>query len=105
MYHKNPFMRSHLPYCVQKMDDERWVVVNRDYKPLGFFTDDFIKYEDHPVLHSYKKLTPVKIAQIATTIYEDRFYLYDDGSYPLDSDELWAAYCERLHILARITGD
>jgi len=36
-----------LPYCIQRLEDGRYVVLNRNYKPLGFRTTEFLRYEDY----------------------------------------------------------
>ena len=36
----------YMPYCLQRQEDERYAILNREYKPLGFITKDWIKYDD-----------------------------------------------------------
>ena len=43
------FRAVFMPYCIERQPDGRYVVLNRAYKPLGFFTSDYIRYSDHPV--------------------------------------------------------
>src|SRR5262249_23726174 len=46
-----------LPYCLGRQPDGRYVVLNRNYKPFGFLTDDFVDYANYPVAVSLK-VTP-----------------------------------------------
>ena len=36
-----------LPYCLDEQDDGRWAVLNRDYKPLGMLTGEYVDYDGH----------------------------------------------------------
>ena len=38
-----------LPYCLRRQPDGRWLLLNRHYKPVGFFTKRYIDYDDPPV--------------------------------------------------------
>ncbi len=43
------FRCVHLPYCIKRLPDGRHVVLNRDYKPLGFKTREHVEYESYPI--------------------------------------------------------
>ena len=94
----------HLPYCLQRLDDGRYVVLNRDYKPLGFHTRDHVDYVAYPIAVKLKGLTE----RVASTLAHngsgalDKIYLYDDGSVPTASTANMSAYMERLAILAKL---
>lgn len=74
----------HLPYCIERQADGRYVVLNREYKPLGFKTKDFIKYENYPVGVKLPGLRPATAAKISYNASKDlgTIYLYDDGCVP-----------------------
>ena len=45
------FRAVYFPYCIEKQADGTWVVLNRQYKPVGFNTSDFIRKRSiNPVL-------------------------------------------------------
>jgi hypothetical protein len=44
------FFRINLPYGIQKNDVGEWSAFNREYKPLGWNTDEWVNYEDAPIL-------------------------------------------------------
>lgn len=44
-------LRPFLPYYLHKADDQNFIWVNRDYKPLGIITEEWIDYMDFPWLH------------------------------------------------------
>ena len=48
------FRSIYMPYCLQKQDDDSYLVLNREYKPVGFNTKDYIRYEDFPVATKLK---------------------------------------------------
>src|SRR3989338_2611569 len=69
------------PYCIQKQSDGSWVVLNRQYKPVGFNTSEYIEYEKFPVS---AKLQGIGSAISKKLSYSgdasgDRIYLYNDG--------------------------
>lgn len=40
--------RVFLPFCIQRLEDGRYIVLNRRYKPLGDRGDERVAYENHP---------------------------------------------------------
>lgn len=99
--------QTHLPYCLSKQADGRYVVVNRRYKPLGFTTKEWVKYEEHPVGWALKGLTAKRIAALSWSGSEsaDMIYLYNDGCIPTDSAAHMAAYCKRLALLMKLQAE
>lgn len=93
-----------LPYCLIRQADGSWMVVNRDYKPLGYTGTAFVDYGAHAV--AIPKLTEA-VAQridVADRRDTDRIYLYNDGCVPTSSDSAWTAYAERLHVLSKLNA-
>jgi hypothetical protein len=97
----------HMPYCLKRQSDGCYVVLNRNYKPLGFTTDTWVKYEEYPVAVKFKKLT----ARIAAKLSIDRddnldtIYLYGDDSIPTRTAADMRAYLTRLGILMSLKLD
>ncbi|MFZ3180507.1 MAG: hypothetical protein WA156_09925, partial [Methylocystis silviterrae] len=94
----------HLPYCLEKVDGEKYVVLNRDYKPIGFKTDNFVTYNDYPIAISIKSLTPAVAAKISWegSSSIERIYLYNDASVPILNATNMTNYIERLKVLAKL---
>jgi hypothetical protein len=92
------------PYCIQKIKDDRHVVLNRNYKPLGFITEDFVTYENYPIGVKFKGLTARKAALISYkgSTDLDTIYLYNDGCIPTESAANMKAYLARLEVLAKL---
>jgi len=91
-----------LPYVLKRLEDGRYVVLNRRYKPLGQITTEFVDYTPHAV--RLQGLTAKKAAAIS---YEgsnalDSIYLYADGCVPTGSIQAWTAYQKRLAVLAQL---
>ena len=81
------FRWVHLPYCLKRLEDGCYVVLNRHYKPLGFLTNDWVDYEAYPVVMKFKGLTPKVAAKLSYKGSEDlaMIYLYNDGCVPTNS--------------------
>lgn len=100
-YNANIFWRVCLPYCLKKAEDGSYIPLNRYYKPLGFHTQDFLRYEDYPVFLRMR-LTERRLKRISVSIHEDgTFYLYNDATSPARSRKCMMAYMEKLAILAK----
>lgn len=61
---KEELRHTHFPYCIVKEEDGTYIITNRNYKPIGFMTGEWVNYEDHPVGVKIKGLTPKKAAQL-----------------------------------------
>jgi hypothetical protein len=99
------FRAVFLPYCLQKQEDGRYAVLNREYKPVGFFTRDWVKYEEHPVLVKLKGLTKAKAAKLSDKAETDldSIFLYNDATNPVRSKANMRAYLAKLEILAGLS--
>ena len=94
----------HLPYCLKRQTDGRYVVLNREYKPLGFRTPDWSGYEKYPIAHRLKGLTTRKATRLSIDESPSlkSIYPYNDRSIPTSSAANMKAYLDRLAILAKI---
>lgn len=95
----------YLPYCVQQLGDKTWVILNRNYKPLGSGTTDYVEYEDIPIAFRIAKITPAQAKKISYKGDADAteiIYLYDDGCVPTYSKKDMAAYLPRLEALMKL---
>lgn len=101
------FRSVHLPYLLQRQPDGRYVVLNREYKPLGFQTKEHYNYDDYPIAVKIKGLTTLRISKISFDGSTDAesIYLYNDGCIPTDSAAAMNAYLARLAILAKLEYD
>jgi hypothetical protein len=93
-----------MPYCVVKQPDGKYAILNREYKPVGFFTKKFIKYEEYPVTVTLKGLGPATARKLSWSSDDnlDRIYLYNDGCVPTQSDKNMKEYLAKLEILAKL---
>ncbi len=99
------FRAVYFPYCIERMADGTWVILNRQYKPVGFNTGDFIRYEDFPVSAKLEGIGPGVLKKLA---YDGdggggKVYLYDDGCVPTHSKANMDAYLKKLAILAKLS--
>ncbi|MBV5345669.1 MAG: hypothetical protein JZU63_09185 [Rhodoferax sp.] len=96
------FRSVFMPYCIRKQSDGRYVVLNREYKPVGFATNAFIKYDEHPVAVDLEGITPATAAKLSWTGKNDtdEIFLYSDGCSPLTSADNMRRYLSKLEVLA-----
>lgn len=90
-----------------KQPDGRYVVLNREYKPVGFKTREHIEYQDYPISVELKAIGSATVAKLSynSDSNTDRIYLYNDGCVPTESPEYMKNYLKRLEILAKLKVD
>jgi len=93
-----------LPYCVQRQEDGSYIVLNRDYKPLGFKTTEHVDYDAYPIKVKLRGLGAATAAKISWNGSSDlsAIYLYDDGCVPTISAANMTAYLKRVAHLAKL---
>ena len=100
-----------MPYCLKKQEDNTFLVLNREYKPLTFctYSNDF-ENQNLPIYLKIVDLTPRIIAKITAIGKGSSFqtesnilFLYDDGSIPITSKQNMSDYFKRLEILMPLT--
>ena len=103
----NDFRSIYFPYCLKKQTDGAWVVLNREYKPVGFNTHDFVKYENYPVATKFKGLGPATLDKLdyKGCASGDTVFLYNDGCVPTHNAENMKAYMKKLQLLAKLQVD
>jgi hypothetical protein len=98
------FRSVHLPYCIKKLPNGNHIVLNRNYKPIGFRTAAQLDYEAYPVGVKFKRLTAATVAKLSIDGSDstDAIYLYNDSAIPTRSAQHMRQYLERLGILAKL---
>ena len=93
-----------MPYCVKQLQGGTYVLLNRDYKPIGFYSAEFVSYNGYPIAHEIKSLTPEIAAQISYNSDPSitLIYLYGDGSVPTENKKNWDSYMKRLELLMKL---
>lgn len=85
-------MRYFLPYCLQRIKGNVYLPLNRNYKPIGVTTKEWVEYENYQHLYVRFSRCPSKmtiewhyaIKNKNGTI--DKLFFYGDG---LDSREMY----------------
>lgn len=92
----------YFPYCIERIPSGKYVILNRDYKPLGMTIKGHVDYEPHAIT---LRMTPEKASQLSWEGKGDisRIYLYRT-LHGLTTKPGWGAYCERLKVLAEMTS-
>jgi hypothetical protein len=98
------FRKLFFPYCLIKQEDGSYLVLNRNYKPVGFNTSIWVNYEDYPIKIKFKRLTSLTASKISYNNNPDidKIFLYNDGCVPTASAKNMNAYLNRLKILASL---
>jgi hypothetical protein len=97
---------THLPYCLQKTKDGKWLALNRNYKALGTTSKDWIDYDTHPDRQKIPAATIAAIKRRSVNVIEDApddpgiIFFYDDVTMPTNGAANWKKYCEILSIWA-----
>ena len=85
--------------------DNHWVVVNRNYKPIGSGDTDFADYEKVPVKLCIKSISPNQAEKLSYNGDRDnkgRISLYNDGCCPTGSKASMNLYLARLAVLMKL---
>ena len=97
------FRSMFFPYCLKKQDDGRYAVLNREYKPVGFIPQGFVRYGDYPVCVEIKGIRAATARKLSYNGSEDtdEIFLYNDACNPIKDKEYMAAYLKKLELLAK----
>lgn len=87
--------RALFPYCVQSLDSSKgvYVVLNRDYKPIGIETSDYVDYGGYP--HAHIGIDQMQLFACYKADGEGSFYLYNDGCTPAHGIKYLNEYKQR----------
>lgn len=100
----NDYRAVFMPYCFRQQEDGRYAVLNREYRPVGFKTSDWINYGDSPVCVNIKGITPATARKLSCDGSPDteEIYLYNDGCNPIKGKRHMAVYLNKLELLAKM---
>lgn len=90
------------PYCLMRLGDGSYILLNREYKPLGVFPDAWVDYDDYP--RFAVRITTAQARRLSVRGNDDLecIFLYHDGCTPTSSTKDMAAYCQRLAWLMKL---
>ena len=99
----NDFRAIYMPYCLKRQSDGLYVVLNRGYKPIGFYTDKHVNYEDYPICVKLK-ITAALAKKLSHKASDDleTIFLYDDGCVPIRNAANMNNYFKKLALLAKL---
>jgi hypothetical protein len=81
------FYRIEMPYCLQKQAGGWWIVLNRNYKPIGSKQREWVDYTNFERSHGVDAGTLKTDAEI--------IYLFNDGCPPWEGAAHAKAYLQR----------
>lgn len=94
---------TQFPYCMQRTSDAaKWILLNRNYKPVGSLSKDFVDYDASPNVFALDERSVKAIAAAAVNVESDErgkpaaIFFYDDGCVPTSSPTDMRAYFVRI---------
>ena len=99
-----PICYTHFPYCIKQLGTDRYIILNRNYKPLGQTSFDYIDYRKHPSI-VHMKITEKQAAKLSynSTSELKCIYLFDNTDTLLKNPQAFNNYTARLKLLATMT--
>jgi len=116
------FYRIYYPYCIKMISERKIVVLNRNYKPLGYTSRLYVDYNDYAVpikmtktliekisvhFQEYKECLPILTKRRDRLLKSHNDYLargfvflYDDCTNPAKSKKHMDVYLKKLGFLA-----
>lgn len=93
-----------LPYCIKEVRPGAYILLNRNYVPVGTQGHEWVCYETYPVLWALPGLTPALAARMSSLKRRNMqmIHFYDDGCIPTVSARFMRAYLKRMDHLACI---
>ena len=101
----NSVRAIYFPYCLRQRKDKFWVILNRNYKPVGTLDEDWSNYETLPVDKCIKSISPDEAAHLSYSGCTDNafsIYLYNDECSPTLSKANMKSYLARIEILMHL---
>lgn len=100
------FRAVFFPYCLARQPEGTWLVLNRDYKPVGTVSRDWVDYRSHPSCVKLEGLTRALASGLHYQPFEgdipQHIFLYEDSMSPLRDGPTMSAYLDKLELLARL---
>lgn len=94
--------RVFMPYCLKRLADGRYIVLNRDYMPLGIHSGEKVDLESHPTAHTIH-ITAAVARKLSASGSDDLECIYLHGGKGVPEGEHWRAYADRLAVLMQLT--
>ena len=100
---KKDFRAIVLPYCLQKIKDGSYIILNRNYKPIGFNTNEHLRYEDYPICHRIKGINRKTAISLSYNNSNDieKIYLYSNDCIPTNSTDNMEKYLHKIATIAK----
>jgi hypothetical protein len=95
----------YFPYCLQRRKDKLWVILNRNYKPVGTLNDEWSDYDALPANMCIKNVSGAQAKKLSYSGDSDNshcIYLYNDGCVPTNSQADMDAYLVRVAVLMKL---
>lgn len=99
-----------MPYCVKPLGNNRYVILNRDYRPLGLSHGPSLPEAEYQELLEKYEVRIIETELLQSLHWDDCqrsdgwIFLYKDENSPKTSKKNKRAYLKKCGILERLTG-
>ncbi len=95
---------THFPYCIQHLCGDRYIILNRNYKPLGQTSFEYVDYNKDPSVVRMKITTKqAEKLSYKGKVESDTIWLYDNIYNTFRNPQAFNDYVARLKLLATMT--
>ena len=95
---------THFPYCIQHLCGDRYIILNRNYKPLGQTSFEYVDYDKDPSVVRMKITTKqAEKLSYKGKVESDTIWLYDNIYNTFRNPQVFNDYVARLKLLATMT--
>ena len=101
---QQPLFYTHFPYCIQHLGGDKYIILNRNYKPLGQTSFEYVDYNKAPSVVCLK-ITEKQAKKLSYDglIKSDCIYFYDNSDTVLRNPQAFNDYVARLKLLTTMT--
>jgi hypothetical protein len=104
----NVFFWTHMPYCLHRLKDGYWILLNRNYKPIGTGGYKHVDYEKSETKFKFKRVPKKFLLHNFILLPHcrdekgeyDMYFFYNDASKPFRTRDATAEYFHKLKVFA-----
>ena len=97
------FLWTHLPYCIEYLDVNKYIILNRNHTPIGTTNNDYVNYNTHPSV-VYIRITKKQAKKLSYNGESalGTIFLFNNPDDLLNNPKAFKDYMKRLKLLAKL---
>jgi hypothetical protein len=99
----NERFKLQIPYCLHQLQNGDWLVLNRNYKPIGQTTSDRVDYEQFEGVSIPDDV--IRELGADTQVAEGKVWIYTGVHNPHYRQNWRPKYIDKLTLIGRYVGD